>query len=74
MVNANKHRALLQDTETRVHKRLNKILCNSNNAKKNDIQGDKVLLSNCGRVGREEIIRTNNKRATIKRGLIYGFD
>ena len=74
MVNAQKHRALLNDYDTRVNKRLNKLLCLSNNARKEDINGDKILLANTGNCGRNEVIRTNKKRDELKRGIIYGFD
>ena len=74
MVNVQKHRALLNDYDTRVSKKLNKMLCLSNNARKEDIKGDKRLLANCGNCGRNEVIRTNNKRNELIRGLIYGFD
>ena len=74
MVNAQKHRALLNDYDTKVSKRLNKMLCLSNNARKQDINGDKFILANTGNCRRNEIIKTNKKRNELKRGLIYGFD
>ncbi len=74
MVNVQKHRALLQDTETRVNKRLNKLLCLSNNARKKDKNGDKRILANCGNCGRNEVIKTDLKRENLTRGLLYGFD
>lgn len=69
MVNAQKHKEWLQDTPTRINKRLNKIFCLSNNAKKKDIKADKVLLAKCGSVGKDEVIRCNNKRNDIKRDI-----
>lgn len=74
MVNAQKHKALLNDTETRVHKRLNKLLCLSNNAKKKDINDDKYLLANGGNCGVNEIHRTNIKRNNLERRVLNGFN
>lgn len=74
MVNAQKHKVLKNDTETRVKKRINKLLCLSNNAKKKDINDDKYLLANGGNCGRNEIHRTNIKRNQIKRGILNGFN
>lgn len=62
LVNAQKHRALLDDTPTRLSKRLDKIFCLSNSARKQDKNDDKFLLANGGKCGVNEILRTNKKR------------
>ena len=74
MVNAKKHKALLNDTETRVNKRLNKMLCLSNNAKKREKNDDKFLLANGGNCGLNEMVKTDKKRKELKRGILNGFD
>ena len=74
MVNADKHRKLLNDTDTRVKKRLNKILCLSNNSQKRDKQEDEYILANIGKYGVQEIRRTHNKRNEVLGGIINGFD
>ena len=74
MVNADKHRKLLNDTDTRVKKRLNKILCLSNNSQKRDKQEDEYILANVGKYGVQEIRRTQNKRNELVGGIINGFD
>ena len=74
MVNAQKHKALLNDTETRVNKRIKKLLCLSNNAKKKDENDDKFLLANGGNCGISEIVKTTQKRNQIKRSILNGFD
>ena len=74
MVNAQKHRALLNDTNTRVSKRLNKMLCLSNNSKKRDRKEDEFILANVGKAGVHEIRRTQNKRNQIVGGILNGFD
>ena len=74
MVNAQKHRELLNDTDTRVNKRLQKIFCLSNSARKRDINDDKFILANCGNCGVTEIVRTNEKRKQALGVLKNGFD
>lgn len=74
MVNANKHKKLLNNTDTRIKKRLNKMLCLSNNSKKRDKQEDKYILANVGKYGVQEIRRTKNKRNELVGGIINGFD
>lgn len=74
MVSAEKHRALLNDTETRVSKRLNKMLCLSNNSRKRDKNEDDFIIANVGKSGIQEIKRTQNKRNQIIGGIINGFD
>lgn len=74
MVSAEKHRALLNDTETRVSKRLNKMLCLSNNSRKRDENEDDFIIANVGKSGIQEIKRTQNKRNQIIGGIINGFD
>lgn len=74
MVNADKHKRLLSDTDTRVTKRLNKIFCLSNNAKKRDKKEDELIYSDVGKYGYNEIIRTQNKRKELLGGIINGFD
>ena len=67
MVNASKHRELINDTPTRLNKRINKIFCLSNNARKKDIKEDNFIIANIGKAGVTEIINTNNKRNEAKR-------
>ena len=74
MVNATKHRELLNDTPTRVNKRINKIFCLSNNAKKKDLKEDEFIMANIGEAGVTEIIRTNDKRKKAKRSVLYGLN
>ena len=74
MVNATKHRELLNDTPTRVNKRINKIFCLSNNAKKKDLKEDEFIMANIGKAGVTEIIRTNDKRKKAKRSVLYGLN
>lgn len=73
MVNAHKHKLLKNDTQTRLNKRLNKIFCLSNTARKKDKNEDKFILANCGKCGVSEIVRTNEKRkqalGVVKNGV-----
>ena len=65
MVSVEKHKALLNDKETRVNKRLNKMLLLSNNAKKKDKKENEFLEANIGKHGVIEIRKTNTKRGIL---------
>lgn len=70
MVNAKKHQALLNDKPTRVNKRINKVLCLSNNAKQKDENENRKLMANGGNVGKQEINNCLNKRKAIYNTIV----
>ena len=63
MVNANKHRALLNDYETRVKKQIIRQQLISNNSRKIEERGNQYLFTSGGRAGRNSIVETEEKRA-----------
>ena len=84
MVNADKHRKLLNDYETRVKKQIIRQQLISDNSRKIEERGNQYLYTSGGRAGRNSIVETDEKRVKanneFKRivkqngGLNYGFD
>ncbi len=70
MVNAQKHRELLKDWQTRAHKKVIKETLQSNNAQKKETWSNKVLYNNGGVAGRRSIVETEQKRQNAKHEFI----
>ena len=70
MVNAQKHRELLNDWQTRAHKKIVRQQLLSNNAKKMEKLGDKMLYDKGGVAGRRSIVETEQKRHKANKEFI----
>lgn len=62
MVNANKHRKLLNDYPTRLRKKIVRQQLISNNSQKKEKLGNHYLYSQGGTAGRNSIVETDQKR------------
>ena len=62
MVNADKHRKLLNDYETRLRKKIVRQQLLSNNSQKKEKLGNHYLYSQGGTAGRNSIVETEAKR------------
>ena len=62
MVNANKHRQLLNDYNTRVRKQIVRQQLISNNSRKMEEKGNHFLFTNGGKAGINSISETEIKR------------
>lgn len=62
MVNAQKHRELLDDWPTRARKKIVRQQLKSNNAQKKEKIGNKLLYNRGGVAGRRSIVETDQKR------------
>jgi len=62
MVNAQKHRELLDDWPTRARKKIARQQLKSNNAKRIEKRGNKLLYNSGGVAGRRSIVETEQKR------------
>lgn len=63
MVNAQKHRELLNDYPTRLRKKIVRQQLISNNSRKTERLGNHYLYTSGGVAGRNSIVETNEKRA-----------
>ena len=63
MVNAQKHRELLNDYPTRLRKKIVRQQLISNNSRKTERLGNHYLYASGGVAGRNSIVETNEKRA-----------
>lgn len=70
MVNADKHRKLLNDYPTRLRKKIVRQQLISNNAKKNERIGNHYLSSQGGTAGKNSIVETDAKRDKANREFI----
>lgn len=70
MVNAEKHRALLSDYETRVRKQIIRQQLISNNSRKMEEKGNHYLYTSGGRAGINSISETEDKRAKANTDFI----
>lgn len=70
MVNAQKHRELLKDWQTRAHKKIVRQQLKSNNAKKMEKVGNKLLFNRGGVAGRRSIVETEQKRHKANKEFI----
>lgn len=73
MVNAQKHKALLNDIDTRLTKKLMKHHLLSKNSQKNERLENQLLYSRGGETGKRSIVEANLKRDKAKRGFINIF-
>ena len=70
MVNAQKHRDLLNDTKTRARKQIVRQQLISNNSRKTERLGNHYLYSNGGVSGKNSIVETDEKRAKANQKFI----
>ena len=71
MVNAQKHRELLNDWQTRAHKKIIRQNLQSNNAQKRENTGNKLLYNRGGVAGRRSIVETEQKRQKANAEFIH---
>lgn len=63
MVNAKKHRELLNDYPTRLRKKIARQQLLSKNSQKNERIGNHLLFTSGGKTGKDSIVETDLKRA-----------
>ena len=69
MVNANKHRELLNDYPTRLRKKIVKQQLLSKNSQKNERIGNHLLFTSGGKTGKDSVVETDLKRDKFNREL-----
>ena len=67
MVNAQKHRALLNDYPTRLRKKIVKQQLLSKNSQKTERIGNHLLFTSGGKTGKDSIVETNLKREKVNK-------
>ena len=67
MVNANKHRGLLNDYPTRLRKKIVKQQLLSKNSQKKERIGNHLLYTYGGQTGKNSIVETNLKRVKVNK-------
>ncbi len=72
MVNANKHRQLLNDYPTRLRKKIVRQQLISKNSQKKENLGNHYLYAQGGRAGRNSIVETNQKRVKADKEFLRG--
>ena len=70
MVNANKHKKLLNDYPTRIRKKIERQQLRSNNAKKKEKLGNHYLYAQGGTAGRNSIVETDKKRVKANKEFL----
>lgn len=70
MVNAKKHRDLINDYETRLRKKIVRQQLLSKNSQKQERLGNQYLYSQGGTAGRNSIVETDEKRAKANKEFL----
>ena len=70
MVNADKHRKLLNDYETRLRKKIVRQQLLSKNSQKKEEKGNQYLFTSGGTAGKKSIVETDLKRAKANKEFI----